>query len=37
MGKSFSIIDSDRSGYLTKEEFSKALRNYRISDDPKEI
>ena len=37
LGKSFSIMDDDRSGFLDHKEFTKALKNYRISDDPLEI
>lgn len=36
IGKSFKIIDDDRSGSLENEEFSKCLRDYRISTDIQE-
>ena len=36
IGKSFKIIDDDGSGALDSQEFSKALRDYRISNDPRE-
>ena len=36
IGKSFRIIDDDRSGSLDSQEFSKILRDYRISTDPLE-
>jgi len=36
IGKSFKIIDDDGSGSLDSQEFSKALRDYRISNDPRE-
>ncbi len=37
IGKSFKIMDDDRSGSLDSEEFAKALRDYRISSDKMEI
>jgi calcyphosin len=36
LGRSFGIMDDDRSGTLDRKEFSKALSSYRISTDPKE-
>jgi hypothetical protein len=30
-------MDDDNSGYLNRSEFFKALNDYRISNDPKEI
>lgn len=33
IGKSFRIIDDDRSGSLDAKEFAKILRDYRISTD----
>jgi len=32
----FKIMDDDRSGYLDKQEFNKALRDYRVSVTPDE-
>lgn len=37
LGKSFAIMDDDRSGFLDNAEFAKALKSYRISSDPLEI
>lgn len=37
LGKSFKIMDDDRSGYLDNAEFAKALKSYRISNDNMEI
>lgn len=37
LGKSFSVIDDDNSGQLSVEEFAKAMRDYRITDDPVEL
>lgn len=37
LGKSFAIMDDDRSSYLDIKEFTKALTSYRISSDPLEI
>lgn len=37
LGKSFKVIDDDRSGTLDADEFAKALRTYRITSDPLEI
>jgi len=37
LGKSFKIMDDNRSGALDSEEFSKALKSYRITNDPLEI
>ena len=36
IGRSFKIIDDDRSGSLNRAEFCKCLRDYRISDDEAE-
>ena len=36
LGRSFRIMDDDGSGCLDSQEFSKALRDYRISDEPRE-
>lgn len=32
----FKIMDDDRSGYLDKQEFQKALKDYRVSVTPEE-
>lgn len=37
LGKSFKIMDDDNSGSLDNEEFAKALKSYRITDQPLEI
>ena len=37
IGKSFKIMDDDGSGSLDAEEFAKALRDYRISNDKMEL
>ena len=37
LGKSFAIMDDDRSNFLNLKEFTKALNTYRISQDPLEI
>lgn len=36
IGRSFRIIDDDGSKSLSREEFSKCLRDYRISSDEEE-
>ena len=37
LGKSFKIMDDDGSGYLDNEEFAKAMKSYRISNDRLEL
>lgn len=37
IGRSFRIIDDDGSKSLNVDEFSKCLRDYRISTDPDEM
>ena len=37
LGKSFKIMDDNNSGSLDSEEFAKALKSYRITDQPLEI
>jgi len=37
IGKSFKIMDDDNSKSLDNDEFAKALKSYRISQDPLEI
>ena len=37
LGKSFKIMDDNGSGSLDSEEFEKALRSYRITNDRLEI
>jgi len=37
LGKSFRIIDDDKSFSLDRSEFFKALKDYRISSDPREV
>jgi len=36
LGRSFKVIDDNSSGKLNHEEFFKALKDYRISSDPRE-
>jgi len=33
LGRSFRVIDDNNSGFLNVNEFSKAMRDYRISED----
>jgi Ca2+-binding EF-hand superfamily protein len=37
MGKKFKIADDDRSGSLSKEEFKKAMHDFRIGLDQKQV
>jgi Ca2+-binding EF-hand superfamily protein len=37
LGRSFRVIDNNNSLTLDRTEFSKAMRDYRISDDDEEI
>ena len=37
MAKSFKVIDDNNSGDLDVSEFTKAMRDYRITSDPFEI
>lgn len=37
LGKSFKIMDDNGSGSLDNEEFSKAMKSYRITSDPLEM
>ena len=37
LGRSFRVIDDNNTGTLDKNEFAKAMRDYRITDDNEEI
>jgi len=37
LGRSFRVIDDNATGTLDRNEFAKAMRDYRISDDNEEI
>lgn len=33
LARSFRVIDDNKSHYLDRDEFTKAMRDYRITDD----